>query len=115
MSTDVSPDSIRWRKALRSIGNGNCVEVAPGNPGVAVRDSKVSDSLVIEYSAEAWRCFTDQARRGIFDPRRLWCGASGLQTCYRLAYIFAVEGPFGPSCDRSRGQAASSLGSAYLQ
>jgi len=68
-STGTPPDSLRWRKSLRSIGNGNCVEVAPVYSGVAVRDSKKPDVLMLEYSAESWRVFTAQARQGIFDPR----------------------------------------------
>lgn len=68
-SMDSAPESLQWRKALRSIGNGNCVEVAPTVRGVVVRDSKRPNGFVIEYNVNSWRTFTDRARQGNFDPR----------------------------------------------
>jgi hypothetical protein len=71
MSLDnAAPADLEWRKALRSLGNGNCVEVAPVTPGVLVRDSKDLDGPVIGYSLESWNSFVIQARTGSFDfPR----------------------------------------------
>jgi hypothetical protein len=37
----------RWRKSSRSGGGENCVEVAPGDPVSAVRDSKNPDGSVL--------------------------------------------------------------------
>lgn len=65
--TEVDAESAGWRKARRSMGNGNCVEVRPVTGAVAVRDSKNRGGLVIAYSAESWRAFTRSARFGHFD------------------------------------------------
>jgi len=72
MSLDsAAPETIHWRKALRSVGNGNCVEVAPVAAGVVVRDSKDPDGLVIRYSQDSWELFTTRAQSGFFDsPHR---------------------------------------------
>jgi hypothetical protein len=59
-----------WRKARRSMGNGNCVEVALANGGVAVRDSKNPVGPMLAYSAESWRAFTHHAQLGHFDTRK---------------------------------------------
>jgi hypothetical protein len=68
MSVDnAAPGSFLWRKALRSVGNGNCVEVAPATAGVVVRDSQDPDGLVLPYSASSWRAFATAARHGHFD------------------------------------------------
>jgi len=52
-----------WRKSSYS-GNagGNCVEVAPIQPEIGVRDSKVHDSPIVTASAEAWATFLDAQR-----------------------------------------------------
>lgn len=68
MSLDnAAPQSFGWRKALRSLGNGNCVEVAPVAAGVAVRDSKDPAGPMLSLDAQAWRSFAGAARRGRFD------------------------------------------------
>jgi hypothetical protein len=68
MSLDsAAPETIHWRKALRSVGNGNCVEVAPVAAGVVVRDSKDPDSLIIRYSPDTWESFVTRAKYGSFD------------------------------------------------
>jgi hypothetical protein len=58
-----------WRKARRSIANGECVEVAPvadaGN--VAVRDSTDPDGPILQYSVVSWRTFLTTAKSGTFD------------------------------------------------
>jgi hypothetical protein len=69
MSVDnAAPGSFLWRKALRSVGNGNCVEVAPAAAGVVVRDSQDPDGLVLAYNASSWSAFATAARHGHFDP-----------------------------------------------
>jgi len=59
-----------WRKARRSIGNGECVEVAPAVGNVAVRDSVDPDGLILRYSAVSWRSFLANAKNGSFDAVR---------------------------------------------
>jgi Domain of unknown function (DUF397) len=68
MSVDNAvPGPLPWRKALRSVGNGNCVEVAPAAAGVVVRDSQDPDGLALAYNASSWRAFAVAARQGYFD------------------------------------------------
>jgi uncharacterized protein DUF397 len=56
-----------WRKARRSIGNGDCVEIAPTNGQIAVRDSKDPFGPILRYRASAWQSFLAEARHGDFD------------------------------------------------
>ena len=71
MSLDnAAPESFGWRKALRSLGNGNCVEVATVAAGVAVRDSKDPAGPMLTLDAHSWRSFAGAARRGGFDLNR---------------------------------------------
>lgn len=65
---NVGPKSAEWRKARRSMGNGNCVETATAGLKVVVRDSKDPGGPVLAYSAESWLAFTRKARLGHFDP-----------------------------------------------
>jgi Domain of unknown function (DUF397) len=58
---------LAWRKAQRSIGNGDCVEIASRTGEIAVRDSKNPGGTVLAYSAGSWQAFTQAARRGYFD------------------------------------------------
>ena len=67
---DAVPESFAWRKARRSLGNGNCVEVAPVTAGVAVRDSKDPAGPMLTLDAHSWRSFAGAARRGGFDLNR---------------------------------------------
>jgi transcriptional regulator with XRE-family HTH domain len=62
---DVQP--LNWRKALRSMSNGACVEVAATSAGVAIRDSKDVDGEVLRYPANSWLHFVADARKGRFD------------------------------------------------
>ena len=57
-------DGLDWRKARRSIGAGDCVEVAPANGKIFVRDSKNPGGPMLEYPAEVWRNFLTAARLG---------------------------------------------------
>lgn len=56
-----------WRKAKRSMSNGNCVEVALAPGTVAIRDSKDPDGPVLRYSPDSWRSFLCAARTGAYD------------------------------------------------
>ena len=69
----LNGDDIRaaaWRKARRSIGNGECVEVAPLAGTVGVRDSVDPHGSVLRYSAGSWRSFIAATKEGDFDSFR---------------------------------------------
>jgi hypothetical protein len=55
---------LDWRKARRSVGAGDCVEVAPADGKIFVRDSKNPSGPTLEYSADVWRCFLVEASLG---------------------------------------------------
>ena len=51
-----------WRKPRRSQGNGNCVEVADGFPGVMpVRDSKSPHTNLV-LPGTAWHAFVEHLK-----------------------------------------------------
>jgi Domain of unknown function (DUF397) len=60
-----------WRKSWRSIGNGECVEVAPLAGAVGVRDSVNIDGPILRYSVRSWRSFIAATKKGNFDS---FCG-----------------------------------------
>jgi hypothetical protein len=51
-----------WRKAARSVNNGECVEVAGGSHDILVRDSTRPDHLVLSYPKVTWVAFLDSLR-----------------------------------------------------
>jgi uncharacterized protein DUF397 len=59
--------TLVWRKAAYSASNGSCVEVAPIDGGVAVRDSKDPDGPILSYTAAEWFAFLHGAKNGEFD------------------------------------------------
>ena len=69
--TEDCPELAGWRKARRSMANGNCVEVRPVNGAIAVRDSKNPNGNVLAYDAASWNAFTTAARQGRFDGVKL--------------------------------------------
>jgi hypothetical protein len=58
---------LAWRKAQRSVGNGACVELAPANGMIAMRDSKDPNGPVLMYTKAELYAFLDGAKRGEFD------------------------------------------------
>jgi hypothetical protein len=62
---------LQWRTAIRSAGNGACVQVAPVDGAILIRDSKDQDGPVVQYPDNSWRMFLGSAKRGRFDPERL--------------------------------------------
>jgi Domain of unknown function (DUF397) len=69
-SMDVDASGAAWRKSLRSVGNGACVEVAPVNGSIVVRDTVDRSGSVIRYSTQIWRAFLTDAKAGEFDVFR---------------------------------------------
>lgn len=57
----------KWRKASFSDSNGACVELAPIDGGVAVRDSKDPRGPVLQFTKLELGAFLDGAKSGEFD------------------------------------------------
>lgn len=56
-----------WLKSSYSNGGGQCIEVAPGHPGVLpVRDSKDPDGPQLAFGADAWQSFIAGIKSGEF-------------------------------------------------
>jgi Domain of unknown function (DUF397) len=66
--TGLEIRDLNWRKARRSAGNGACVEVAPANGQILIRDSKDQDGPFVQYPRSSWRAFIANAKTGQFDP-----------------------------------------------
>jgi hypothetical protein len=57
-----------WRTSTRSSGNGGaCVEVAPVDVSVAVRDSKDRSGPALLVHGAAWTSFIANAKHGSYD------------------------------------------------
>lgn len=65
------PDNLNWRKAKRSMNNGNCAEIGSVGGAVMVRDTKDRQGAVLRYPAVSWLEFVREARKGRFDGLRL--------------------------------------------
>jgi hypothetical protein len=62
--TQIESRQLIWRKAKRSMNNGDCVEVAPAEGKIFVRDSKNPGGPTLGYPVDAWRNFLAAARLG---------------------------------------------------
>ena len=60
------PPELRWIKSSSSFGMGACVELAPDNDLVALRDSKEPDVL-LHFTPLEISAFIEGAKRGEFD------------------------------------------------
>jgi hypothetical protein len=60
-------ERLNWRKARRSMNNGNCAEVAAVPGIVAMRDSKDPQGPILRYSISSWIPFVAAVRNGKFD------------------------------------------------
>ncbi|BCY09164.1 DUF397 domain-containing protein [Actinoplanes sp. L3-i22] len=59
--------NARWHKSTRSGANGNCVEVAITDEGVAVRDTKDRAKAPHVYTLAEWQAFIGGVKDGEFD------------------------------------------------
>jgi hypothetical protein len=55
--TQFDPRHRNWRKARRSMNNGNCIEVATASGEVTVRDSKDPEGPWLIYPPQSWQAF----------------------------------------------------------
>jgi Domain of unknown function (DUF397) len=64
----LRPDvRFAWRKASASHPANACVEVAPADGMVAMRDSKDPGGPILRYTAAEWHAFLEGAKKGEFD------------------------------------------------
>jgi Domain of unknown function (DUF397) len=54
---DLEDRDLQWRKTRRSAGHGACVEVAPVNGQIAVRDSMNPGGGRLQYPPQSWQTF----------------------------------------------------------
>lgn len=62
----VDQDPLRWIKASRSLGHGECVELAADCEMIHLRDSK-DPAVHLHFTRGEIAAFIDGARRGEFD------------------------------------------------
>ncbi|MEV7770170.1 DUF397 domain-containing protein [Kitasatospora sp. NPDC086791] len=56
-----------WLKSSYSNGGGQCIEVAPGIPGILpVRDSKDPHGPQLTFDTQAWQSFITGVKAGEF-------------------------------------------------
>ncbi|NEA26609.1 DUF397 domain-containing protein [Actinomadura bangladeshensis] len=67
MTTPHDVSDAQWRKSSRSSANGQCVEVAPLQASIGVRDSNAPDAGHLTFTHEAWGAFMTRARFGHYD------------------------------------------------
>ncbi|WP_097962478.1 DUF397 domain-containing protein [Streptomyces sp. or20] len=66
MKATVVPGA-QWVKAKSSNGDGNCVELAKLDQGVAMRNSRFPDGEMLLYTSEEVRHFVGAVKEGEFD------------------------------------------------
>jgi hypothetical protein len=60
---------VEWRKATKSNGASNCVEVRRNEEAIQVRDSKDPHGPILSFTSEEWTAFLNGAAEGEFDQK----------------------------------------------
>lgn len=55
-----------WQRAS-TCGAATCLEVAPTDEGVAIRDSKLQNGPILQYTLPEWDAFVAGVKNGEFD------------------------------------------------
>ena len=55
--TSLEVRDLQWRTSRHSAANGACVEVAPVNGQITVRDSKNPGGAWLRYPPQSWQAF----------------------------------------------------------
>jgi hypothetical protein len=58
------PDSLTWRKAKRSTGQNDCIEVAQTPGAVLIRDSKNPGGGHLAVATRIWEAFVTRVKNG---------------------------------------------------
>ncbi|MGK4582344.1 DUF397 domain-containing protein [Kitasatospora sp. HPMI-4] len=67
MTPNLDLTGTSWLKSSHSDNGGQCVEVAPGYPGIMpVRDSKDPQGPALVFSADAFAAFVAGVKSGEF-------------------------------------------------
>ncbi|MBQ1121916.1 MULTISPECIES: DUF397 domain-containing protein [Streptomyces] len=64
---DSVAEEAEWRKSQRSVGDGNCVEVALAGGEVAVRNSRDPQGPALIYTPAEFAAFAQGVKDGEFD------------------------------------------------
>jgi hypothetical protein len=62
----VDTDTAAWVKSSYSGESGNCVEIAPVDGHIAMRDSKNPDAAVLVFTGDEFTAFVNGASAGEF-------------------------------------------------
>ena len=60
-------NSLKWRKAKKSVGNGACVEVARYQDKLLLRDSDDPNGAIVTCTLTTFGVFLHGAKAGEFD------------------------------------------------
>lgn len=55
--------SLDWRKSTRSVGDGECVEIAAAHRRIVVRDSRSPNGAVLVCDEAEWFLFISRIKR----------------------------------------------------
>jgi hypothetical protein len=58
----MSNPHINWRKTIRSVGNGECIEVGATDKLLTVRDSKTPSGAILLCSSAQWQAFISRLK-----------------------------------------------------